>query len=82
MIKATSEKGNVTSEVKGSHAVVIADLAALCAAVVQGIAEGNPATRALIEKGLIAAYLASTARDTTMVKFDRSGGEWTGEEGN
>lgn len=82
MIKAISEKGHVTNEVKGSHAVVIADLAAICAAVVQGIAEGNPATRALVEKGLIAAYLAITTKDNTMVKFDRSGKDWPDEGGN
>lgn len=82
MIKSISENGHVTNEVKGSPAVVMADLAAICASVIQGVDQGNPATRALIEKGLIAAYLAITQNDTTMVKFDRSGKEWADGQEN
>lgn len=72
MIKSTSSGGKVVNEVKGSTKEIIADLAAIIISVMQGISGDSPATRALREKALVAAYLVLSGSDSDMVKFDRT----------
>lgn len=75
MIKTTSSGGKVVNEVKGSTKEIIADLAAIIISVMQGLSGDSPATRALREKALVAAYLVMSGSDSDMVKFDRTGKE-------
>lgn len=82
MIKSTSSGGKVVNEVKGSTKEIIADLAAIIISVMQGISGDSPATRALREKALVAAYLVMSGSDSDMVKFDRTGKEKQDAEGN
>lgn len=82
MIKSTSSGGKVVNEVKGSTKEIIADLAAIIISVMQGISGDSPATRALREKALVAAYLIMSVSDSDMVKFDRTGKEKEDAEGN
>lgn len=82
MIKSTSSGGKVVNEVKGSTKEIIADLAAIIISVMQGISGDSPATRALREKALVAAYLVMSGSDSDMVKFDRTGKEKKDAEGN
>lgn len=82
MIKSTSSGGKVVNEVKGSTKEIIADLAAIIISVMQGISGDSPATRALREKALVAAYLVMSGSDSDMVKFDRTGKEKENAEGN
>lgn len=81
MIKSTSSGGKVVNEVKGSTKEIIADLAAIIISVMQGLSGDSPATRALREKALVAAYLVMSGSDSDMVKFDRTGkGKGNAEE--
>lgn len=82
MIKSTSSGGKVVNEVKGSTKEIIADLAAIIISVMQGLSGDSPATRALREKALVAAYLVMSGSDLDMVKFDRTGKEKKDAEGN
>lgn len=82
MIKSTSSGGKVVNEVKGSTKEIIADLAAIIISVMQGLSGDSPATRALREKALVAAYLVMSGSDSDMVKFDRSGKEKQDAEEN
>lgn len=82
MIKSTSSGGKVVNEVKGSTKEIIADLAAIIISVMQGLSGDSPATRALREKALVAAYLVMSGSDSDMVKFDRTGKERNDAEGN
>ena len=82
MIKSTSSGGKVVNEVKGSTKEIIADLAAIIISVMQGLSGDSPATRALREKALVAAYLVMSGSDSDMVKFDRTGKEKQDAEGN
>lgn len=82
MIKSTSSGGKVVNEVKGSTKEIIADLAAIIISVMQGLSGDSPATRALLEKALVAAYLVMSGSDSDMVKFDRTGKEKKDAEGN
>lgn len=82
MIKSTSSGGKVVNEVKGSTKEIIADLAAIIISVMQGLSGDSPATRALREKALVAAYLVMSGSDSDMVKFDRLGKEKEDAEGN
>lgn len=82
MIKTTSSGGKVVNEVKGSTKEIIADLAAIIISVMQGLSGDNPATRALREKALVAAYLVMSGSDSGMVKFDRTGKEKQNAEEN
>ena len=82
MIKSTSSGGKVVNEVKGSTKEIIADLAAIIISVMQGISGDSPATRALREKALVAAYLVMSESDSDMVKFDRTGKEKKDAEEN
>lgn len=82
MIKSTSSGGKVVNEVKGSTKEIIADLAAIIISVMQGLSGDSPATRALREKALVAAYLVMSGSDSDMVKFDRTGKETGNAEGN
>lgn len=82
MIKSTSSGGKVVNEVKGSTKEIIADLAAIIISVMQGISGDSPATRALREKALVAAYLVMSGSDSDMVKFDRTGKEKKDAEEN
>lgn len=82
MIKSTSSGGKVVNEVKGSTKEIIADLAAIIISVMQGLSGDSPATRALREKALVAAYLVMSGSDSDMVKFDRTGEETGNAEGN
>ena len=82
MIKSTSSGGKVVNEVKGSTKEIIADLAAIIISVMQGLSGDSPATRALREKALVAAYLVMSGSDSDMVKFDRTGEEKEDAEGN
>lgn len=82
MIKSTSSGGKVVNEVKGSTKEIIADLAAMIISVMQGLSGGSPATRALREKALVAAYLVMSGSDSDMVKFDRTGKEKKDAEEN
>ena len=82
MIKSTSSGGKVVNEVKGSTKEIIADLAAIIISVMQGLSGDSPATRALCEKALVAAYLVMSGSDSDMVKFDRTGKEKKDAEGN
>lgn len=82
MIKSTSSGGKVVNEVKGSTKEIIADLAAIIISVMQGLSGDSPATRALREKALVAAYLVMSGSDSDMVKFDRTGKEKKDAEGN
>lgn len=82
MIKATSSGGKVVNEVKGSTKEIIADLAAIIISVMQGLSGDSPATRALREKALVAAYLVMSGSDSDMVKFDRTGKEKQDAEEN
>lgn len=82
MIKSTSSGGKVVNEVKGSTKEIIADLAAIIISVMQGLSGDSPATRALREKALVAAYLVMSGSDSDMVKFDRTGKEKENAEGN
>lgn len=82
MIKSTSSGGKVVNEVKGSTKEIIADLAAIIISVMQGLSGDSPATRALREKALVAAYLVMSGSDSDMVKFDRTGKEKGNAEGN
>ena len=81
MIKSTSSGGKVVNEVKGSTEEIIADLAAIIISVMQGLSGDSPATRALREKALVAAYLVMSGSDSDMVKFDRTGKEKKDAEG-
>lgn len=82
MIKSTSSGGKVVNEVKGSTKEIIADLAAIIISVMQGLSGDSPATRALREKALVAAYLFMSGSDSDMVKFDRTGEETGNAEEN
>ena len=82
MIKSTSSGGKVVNEVKGSTKEIIADLAAIIISVMQGLSGDSPATRALREKALVAAYLVMSGSDSDMVKFDRTGKEKKDTEEN
>lgn len=82
MIKSTSSGGKVVNEVRGSTKEIIADLAAIIISVMQGLSGDSPATRALREKALVAAYLVMSGSDSDMVKFDRTGKEKQDAEGN
>lgn len=82
MIKSTSSGGKVVSEVKGSTKEIIADLAAIIISVMQGLSGDSPATQALLEKALVAAYLDTSGSDSDMVKFDRTGKEKKDAEEN
>nr|DAR59044.1 MAG TPA: hypothetical protein [Caudoviricetes sp.] len=82
MIKSTSSGGKVVNEVKGSTKEIIADLAAIIISVMQGLSGDSPATRALREMALVAAYLVMSGSDSDMVKFDRTGKEKKDAEGN
>lgn len=82
MIKSTSSGGKVVNEVKGSTKEIIADLAAIIISVMQGLSGDSPATRALREKALVAAYLVLSGSDSDTVKFDRTGEETGNAEGN
>lgn len=82
MIKSTSSGGKVVNEVKGSTKEIIADLAAIIISVMQGLNGDSPATRALREKALVAAYLVMSGSDSDMVKFDRTGKEKEDAEEN
>lgn len=82
MIKSTSSGGKVVNEVKGSTKEIIADLAAIIISVMQGLSGDSPATRALREKALVAAYLVMSGSDSDMVKFDRTGKEKGNAEGS
>lgn len=82
MIKSTSSGGKVVNEVKGSTKEIIADLAAIIISVMQSLSGDSPATRALREKALVAAYLLMSGSDSDMVKFDRTGKEKKDAEGN
>lgn len=82
MIKSTSSGGKVVNEVKGSTKEIIADLAAIIISVMQGPSGDSPATRALREKALVAAYLVMSGSDSDMVKFDRTGKEKKDAEEN
>lgn len=82
MIKSTSSGGKVVNEVKGSTKEIIADLAAIIISVMQGLSGDSPATRALREKALVAAYLVMSGSDSDMVKFDRTGEETGNAEEN
>ena len=82
MIKSTSSGGKVVNEVKGSTKEIIADLAAIIISVMQGLSGDSPATRALREKALVAAYLVMSGSDSDMVKFDRTGKEKKAAEEN
>lgn len=82
MIKSTSSGGKVVNEVKGSTKEIIADLAAIIISVMRGISGDSPATRELLEKALVAAYLVMSGSDSDMVKFDRTGKEKKDAEGN
>lgn len=82
MVKSTSSGGKVVNEVKGSTKEIIADLAAIIISVMQGLSGDSPATRALREKALVAAYLVMSGSDSDMVKFDRTGEEKKDAEGN
>lgn len=82
MIKSTSSGGKVVNEVKRSTEEIIADLAAIIISVMQGLSGDSPATRALREKALVAAYLVMSGSDSDMVKFDRTGKEKENAEGN
>ena len=82
MIKSTSSGGKVVNEVKGSTKEIIADLAAIIISVMQGLSGDSPATRALREKALVAAYRVMSGSDSDMVKFDRTGKEKKDAEGN
>nr|DAH33282.1 MAG TPA: hypothetical protein [Caudoviricetes sp.] len=82
MIKSTSSGGKVVNEVKGSTKEIIADLAAIIISVMQGLSGDSPATRALREKALVAAYLVMSGSDSDMVKFDRTGKEKRDAEEN
>lgn len=82
MIKSTSSGGKVVNEVKGSTKEIIADLAAIIISVMQGLSGDSPATRALREKALVAAYLVMSGSDSDMIKFDRTGEEKKDAEGN
>ena len=82
MIKSTSSGGKVVNEVKGGTKEIIADLAAIIISVMQGLSGDSPATRALREKALVAAYLVMSGSDSDMVKFDRTGKEKKEAEGN
>lgn len=82
MIKTTSSGGTVVNEVKGSTKEIIADLAAIIISVMQGLSGDSPATRALREKALVAAYLVMSGSDSDMVKFDRTGKEKQDAEEN
>ena len=82
MIKSTSRDGRVVNEVKGSTKEIIADLAAIIISVMQGLSGDSPATRALREKALVAAYLVMSGSDSDMVKFDRTGKEKQDAEEN
>ena len=82
MIESTSSGGKVVNEVKGSTKEIIADLAAIIISVMQGLSGDSPATRALREKALVAAYLVMSGSDSDMVKFDRTGKEKRDAEGN
>lgn len=82
MIKSTSSGGKVVNEVKGSTKEIIADLAAIIISVMQGLSGDSPATRALREKALVAAYLVVSGSDSDMVKFDRTGEETGNAKGN
>ena len=82
MIKSTSSGGKVVNEVKGSTKEILADLAAIIISVMQGLNGDSPATRALREKALVAAYLVMSGSDSDMVKFDRTGKEKKDAEGN
>lgn len=82
MIKSTSSGGKVVNEVKGSTKEIIADLAAIIISVMQGLSGDSPATRALREKALVAAYLVMSGSDSDMVKFDRTGKEKKDAEEN
>lgn len=82
MIKSTSSGGKVVNEVRGSTKEIIADLAAIIISVMQGLSGDSPATRALREKALVAAYLVMSRSDSDMVKFDRTGKEKQDAEGN
>lgn len=81
MIKSTSSGGKIVNEVKGSTKEIIADLAAIIISVMQGLSGDSPATRALREKALVAAYLVMSGSDSDMVKFDRTGKEKKDAEG-
>lgn len=82
MIKTTSSGGTVVNEVKGSTKEIIADLAAIIVSVMQGLSGDSPATRALREKALVAAYLVLSGSDSNIVKFDRTGKEKQDAEEN
>lgn len=82
MIKSTSSSGKVVNEVKGSTKEILADLAAIIISVMQGLSGDSPATRALREKALVAAYLVMSGSDSDMVKFDRTGREKQDAEEN
>lgn len=82
MIKSTSSGGKVVNEVKGSTKEIIADLAAIIISVMQGLSGDSPATRALREKALVAAYLVMSGSDSDMVKLDRTGKGQEDDEGN
>lgn len=82
MIKSTSSGGKVVNEVKGNTKEIIADLAAIIISVMQGLSGDSPATRALREKALVAAYLVMSGSDSDMVKFDRTGKEKKDAEEN
>lgn len=82
MIKTTSSGGAVVNEVKGDTKEIIADLAAIIVSVMQGLSGDSPATRALREKALVAAYLVLSGSDSNIVKFDRTGKEKQDAEEN
>lgn len=82
MIKSTSSGGTVVNKVKGDTNEIIADLAAIILSIMRGISGDSPATRALHEKTLIAAYLVLSGGDSDMLKFDRTGKELQDAEEN
>ena len=75
MIKSTSSGGTVVNEFKGSTKEIIAALAAIIISVMRGLSGDSPASRALLEKTLVAAYLVMSRGDLDMVEFDRTGKE-------
>lgn len=82
MIRSISIGGKAVNEARGSTNEIITDLAAIIISVMQGLSGDSPATRALREKALVAAYLVMSGSDSDMVKFDRTGKEKKDAEGN
>lgn len=82
MIRSISIGGKAVNEVRGSTNEIIADLAAIIISVMQGLSGDSPATRALREKALVAAYLVASGSDSGMVKFDRTWKEQQDAEEN